>query len=143
MAKDDEYRYEGNIRSAPYDPQMGDGTMFVLHMDSKKYSHEEQDQWANWISMAMLAKKAHDENLEEVERLQEGIRFRYQRGSAIALLSQEHQRILLDGLHWGICWVWFFVTKVWDKVKPDSVDWDAGRNSVFIINREYSDKKDG
>lgn len=103
MSKDDEYRYDGNFRSAPYDPMLEDGTVFILSMDSKKYTREQHEEWANWIAMCCQIKREHDENLAEIEKLRDEVQVRVVRGGKTTLLGQAGQRIVLEGIHWGMC----------------------------------------
>lgn len=97
------FKYQEGKRIGAYDSGC-DGIRFLIEVDEEAFTEEQVNALANWITKAIFAKKGHDKFINEISRLRDEIQFRVLKGGRPSLLSLKAQRILLEGIHWGIAY---------------------------------------
>ena len=115
---DDRFKYRDNLRAGAYNPLV-EGVKFILEVDKDKFTEEQQDNLANWITKAIVAKQGHDKHEQEIINFVNSVVFRVHKDGPHGLgrpvkLTDEQVYKVQEIFHWACAWVLGF-----DKAKPE------------------------
>jgi hypothetical protein len=97
----DHFRKEGQKRVGAYDPLVG-GVRFLLEVDADTCSEEEQDELAEWVTNALVAKAGNDLYEKEIIEFVNSVAFYVGRRG---ILNPEQVRKVQEIFHWAAAFV--------------------------------------